>query len=59
MTYFRETLVDRMIRVYGFEHECVLIFIGLCEKYEESFWNDRMLEILVEAHEADPFFEEI
>lgn len=58
MTYFRETLVDRMIRVYGFEHDCVLAFISLCERYEDSLWNDHLLEILVESHEADPFMED-
>lgn len=58
MTNFRESLIDRMIRIYGFEHECVLAFISLCEKYEDSLWNDQLLEILVENHEAFPVTED-
>lgn len=58
MTTYREQLVDRMIRIYGFEHDCVLTFINMCEKYENSFWYDRVLEILVESHEEDPLMED-
>lgn len=58
MTTYREQLVDRMIRIYGFEHNCVLTFINMCERYENSFWYDHILEILVESHEEDPLVEE-
>jgi len=60
MTKFRENLIDRMIRIYGYEHEIVLEFCRLCENWESNVWNDKCLEIVVEAHEAEPMiFEEV
>ena len=60
MTKFRENLIDRMIRIYGYEHEIVLEFCRLCENWESNDWNDKCLEIVVEAHEAEPMiFKEV
>lgn len=57
MSKTRENLIDRMIKIYGFENELVLDFTLLCEKWEDSKWNDKVLTILVESHEANPCFE--
>lgn len=51
MTKFREELIDRMIRIYGFENPLVIQFSELCEKYTPNEWNDKCLETLVKAHE--------
>ena len=58
MTNFRENLIDRMIRLYGFENPMVIEFCRMCEDLEVNDWNDRELTILVEAHEAYPVFDE-
>lgn len=50
----REKLLDRMIALYGYEHQIVLQFAHMCEDLDPTEWNDRVLEILVDAHEADP-----
>lgn len=50
----RERLIDRMIRIYGFEHQIVIDFCKLCESYADSEWNDQCLTTLVEAHEVCP-----
>jgi hypothetical protein len=54
MNATKEKLIDRMIRIYGFEHDLVIQFAGLCERYANNATNDKMLAILVEAHEANP-----
>lgn len=58
MTAYRENLLDRMIRLYGFENPMVIQFADMCEKYSNNSWNDSVLQLLVEIHEADPVFEE-
>lgn len=55
MTAYRENLIDRMIKIYGFENPIVIEFCKLCERAD---WNDRELELLVLAHEDDPVLEE-
>ena len=47
----RAQLLDRMIRIYGFEHEVVIEFARMCES--DNF-TDKDLEVIVEAHEANP-----
>lgn len=54
MNAIRENLLDRMIRIYGFENDIVIKFAGLCERYPANAHNDKMLTILVEAHEMYP-----
>lgn len=51
----REELLDRMIRIYGFEHELVIEFGKLL--ISEVF-TDETLEALVKAHEEYPVVEE-
>jgi hypothetical protein len=58
MNAMRETLLDRIIRIYGFEHEVTIQFADMCEKWDNNSANDRMLEILVDAHEEHPQIEE-
>jgi len=54
----RQKLIDRMIRIYGFENPIVRLFVRWCEDWEENAWNDKALTLLVEAHEADPQIEQ-
>ena len=58
MTTYRENLLDRMIAIYGLEAPIVVQFARMCEDYHATKWNDTILRLLVEAHEADPVFEE-
>jgi len=59
MTTYRENLVDRLCRIYGFENPIVIDFCRMCENWGVNDWNDKVLTLLVEAHEADPIiFEE-
>ena len=57
MTEFREDLMNRMIHIYGLENPIVIQFAQMCESDNNS-WNDMTLQILVEAHEKEPAFEE-
>ena len=58
MSSFRENLIDRMIRLYGFEHKLVIEFVKMCEEWEENGWNNTSLAILVASHEESPVFDE-
>jgi hypothetical protein len=58
MTTYRENLLDRLIAIYGLEDPIVIQFAQMCERYTDNSWNDDVLRFLVEAHEADPVFEE-
>ena len=50
----REQLLDRMIRIYGFEHEIVIEFARMCEEWLPTENNDKALETLVKRHEENP-----
>lgn len=50
----REQLMDAMIRLYGMENPVVIEFCKLCERLEANEMNNKMLAVLVEAHEANP-----
>ena len=55
---FRGQLLDRMIRLYGFEHPLVVSFAEMCEKYttpDQSAYWDKCLEAVVECHEQHPY----
>lgn len=54
MNEMRDALVGRMCRLYGLENPIALSFAKLCEEWAEGERWDRCLEVLVEAHEADP-----
>lgn len=55
----RENLIDRMIRIYGFEHLIVIQFADLCERMAHTEANNNALMTLVKAHEENPAFQEI
>ena len=55
---YREALLDRMIAIYGMEHDIVIRFAKLCERWSDTSWNNKCLRLMVEAHEADPVYEE-
>lgn len=46
----REQLLDRMIRIYGFENPIVIEFARLIE----TKFSDHNLETIVKAHEEFP-----
>ena len=52
----REQLLNRMIRIYGFEHELVIEFASMVEN--EEAYKTEILEALVKCHEAHPQLEE-
>ena len=52
----REQLIDRMIRIYGFEHPIVIQFIELCERMTDTEYNNKALMTLVKAHEENLAF---
>jgi hypothetical protein len=61
MNELRENLLDRMIRIYGFEHPLVIQFAEMCQAYtspELSPLWDGCLRTLVESHERAPYFPE-
>lgn len=45
----KEELLDRMIKIYGFEHDAVIEF---AELIENDTFTDEMLEVIVKAHET-------
>ena len=52
MTEKREELLTRMIRIYGMEHEIVIMFA----KYAENpKFDEGLLETVVEWHEQNPY----
>ena len=55
MNRYRESLVDRMITLYGFESPVVIQFAQLAE-----YWrgDEKVLRIIVETHEAYPLIED-
>lgn len=53
----REKLIDRMIRIYGFENPIVIWFCRLCEEWEDIEDRDRLLEVIVKSHEEFPQFD--
>ena len=57
MNTMRENLIERMVKIYGFEHPIVIRFTELCERLEDTEINDTLLRLAVEAHEKYPNFE--
>ena len=58
MTEFRENLLDRMIKIYGFENEIVINFCRLCEGWPSGKEIDDRLQRLCESHEKCPAIDE-
>ncbi len=57
MNTMRKNLIDRMIKIYGFEHPSVIWFADLCERWKNTKDNDKVLRIIVESHEEFPVLE--
>ena len=55
MNELREKLIDRMIKLFGFEHPNTIAFANLCEA---TWISDEALEKAVEHHEANSIFED-
>ena len=53
MTEKREELLTRMIRIYGMEHEVVIMF---AEYVENPKIDEKLLETLVKCHEQNPYW---
>ena len=58
LSQFRENLLTRIIRIYGFEHKITIWFAQLLEDQEENEINNKMLEMMVEHHEKSPIVDE-
>jgi hypothetical protein len=58
MNEIREKLLDRIIRIYGFENEITLDFARFAESLPEGEPYDRVLTCLVESHEEFPQIED-
>lgn len=54
MSEFKKQLIDRMIRIYGFEHQVVIDFVKACESNQ---FEEYVLEIVVKLHEEHPWIE--
>ena len=54
MNPMRENLLDRMIKIYGFEHPIVIRFAKQCERWEDTAIYDTILRLAVESHEKYP-----
>ena len=55
----REELMNRMIRLYGFESPITIGFCRLCEEQADTEVYDNALVTLVKCHEETPqYFEE-
>ena len=57
MNTMRKSLIDRMVKIYGFEHPVVIQFTDLCERWKDTKDNDKVLRIIVESHEEFPVLE--
>ena len=52
MTELRENLLDRIIRIYGFEHKITIWFAKMCERYsQDNKVIDKILELIVKCNE--------
>ena len=59
MTTLRENLLDRIIHVYGFEHEITILFATLCEQYpQDDKTAGKELEKIIEYHEQNSQLED-
>ena len=50
----REELMNRMIRLYGFENPITIDFCRLCEEWPNTEAYDNALATLVKCHEEAP-----
>lgn len=50
MKEIRKTMVDLMIRMYGFEDERTIEFARIAESWADDADHDKMLRTIVESH---------
>lgn len=55
MSTFREQLIERILNVYAESNPVVQEVVEMCETWEDTNWNDQIIETIVKAHEANPF----
>ena len=56
MTELRENLLDRIIRIYGFEHKITIWFAKICEMYsQDNKVIDKILELIVKCNELTKY----
>lgn len=51
----RREMVDMMVRVFGYEHPETLKFAGLCELWESTTTNDKILRMVMVDHISMPW----
>ena len=51
MNNYRESLINRMINLYGYEHPIVIEFAELAEHWRG---DEQVLRVIVESHETYP-----
>ena len=49
MTKNRETMLDNLIRRYGFEHPWVVAFCKWCEEWKNNSYENKCLKEIYEA----------
>lgn len=58
MTETRKRMVDRMVRLYGFESGIVIDFCRYCEEWKNDAEHDRYLEAIVTSHEGNAVWDD-
>ena len=58
MSAKRNELINRMIRLYGFEHPFVIEFCKMCERWAQDEDHTHLLEVFVISHEQCPIIDE-
>lgn len=46
----REELMLGMIKIYGHEHPITIEYCRMCERLDDTEWNNKLLTILLSAH---------
>lgn len=49
----RKEMYQRLLKIYDPESIYVKMFLNFCETWEDTDWNNSILEIYVKAHEAE------
>lgn len=46
----RQAMLDKMIKIYGFEHEVTVAFAGMLENWDDTKECDKALEMILITH---------
>ena len=49
----RIEMFQKMLEIYDPENIYVKIFLNFCETWEDTNWNNSILEIYIQTHEAE------